>query len=325
VSSLGSVWGSFVDFFATVLRELADFFSFLGGHRWAAAIIVVTIVMRTLLLPLAIKQIRSMREMLRLAPEMQRIKQKYRSDRQKMTQETMALYQREGVNPYASCLPMVAQFPVLIAFYQALQSRILKLPAELAKQVKDKKLDGAVALALAQANGSIPHMPFLGLGDLARPASKTIAGWLLIVIMTAAQLITTRQLNPGQDERQKRMQMLMPFMFIIFFINFPAALVLYWTTQNVYQLVQQMIMTRGQRAKGWRAWIGIAKPEAGPRGGAGKRPPKEPKPQVRAPVKEPQPATVPAAGSSFDALANRRQLEEKRQRRRRNKKRKRKR
>lgn len=104
-----AIWDQFVGFFKTALTTLADAFAFAGGYRWALSIVALTIITRTLLLPLAIKQIRSMRESQRLQPEIQRLRQKYKSDRQRLMQEMQELYQREGVNPYASCLPMIAQ------------------------------------------------------------------------------------------------------------------------------------------------------------------------------------------------------------------------
>ena len=296
-----NIWNQFVDYFRTALQALADFFSFLGGHRWAAAIITLTIIVRTLLLPLAIKQIRSMREQQRLAPELARLRQKFRNDRAKLGQETMALYQREGVNPYAACLPMVAQMPVLFAMYGALNH-------------------------LDPKGG----MPFLGLGDLTDKVGSSPAGWLLVVIMTAASFLSTRMLNVGQTDSQRRLQLIMPLFFVFIFINYPAALMLYWTTQTVYQYVQQLVMTRDQREKGWRGILGIKSPETAGKGskkgrGGQQRPaPKKEKPQVRPEVRapEPTPAVAMAGGAkgSFDALATRRDLEEKRQRRRRNKK-----
>ena len=298
-----NIWNQFVDYFRTALTAIADFYSFLGGHRWAAAIITLTIIVRTLLLPLAIKQIRSMREQQRLAPEIARLRQKFRNDRAKLGQETMALYQREGVNPYAACLPMVAQMPVLFAMYGALNG-------------------------LGKTAGA---MPFLGLGDLKTKVGQSVAGWLLVVIMTAASFLSTRMLNVGQTDSQRRMQLIMPLFFVFIFINYPAALMLYWTTQTVYQYVQQLIMTRDQREKGWRGILGIKSPDArgqGPkksRNGAQRPAPKKEKPQVKPEVRAPEPkepAVAMAGGTkgSYDALASRRDLEEKRQRRRRNKK-----
>jgi YidC/Oxa1 family membrane protein insertase len=289
---VSAVWESFVAFFKNALITLADAFSFAGGHKWVLAIVALTLAMRTLLLPLAIKQIRSMRETQRLQPEIQRLRQKYKNDRQRLMQEMQELYQREGVNPYASCLPMIAQAPVFMATYYAI------------RELKD-----------------VGAMPFLGLADLNDKASATVGGWLLIAIMTAAQLLSTRQLNPGQTDQQKRMQMLMPIVFVFLFMNFPVALVLYWTTSNVYQLVQQLVMTRDMRGpgSGWRGILGIA-PAGSPKGKGkqGKAKPKQQeKPQVKATaVAVAEPVPVPAN----DPLAARRSLEEKRQRRRKKKK-----
>jgi membrane protein insertase Oxa1/YidC/SpoIIIJ len=148
--------------------------------------------------------------------------------------------------------------------------------------------------------------------------------------MTAASFLSTRMLNVGQTEQQRRMQLLMPLFFVFIFVRYPAALMLYWTTQTVYQYVQQLIMTRDQREKGWRGILGIksADSKPGPKRkadrGAAQRAQKQEKPQVRPDVRtpEPTPAVAMAGGgkSSFDALAARRDLEEKRQRRRRSKK-----
>jgi YidC/Oxa1 family membrane protein insertase len=280
-----SIWVEFRGYFSDGLEAIADFYSLFGTHRWAAAIVTLTIIVRTLLLPLAIKQIKSMREQQRLQPELQRLRQKHKTDRQKLTQETMELFRREGVNPYAACLPMIAQMPVFIAMYQVIQ----KLTPE-------------------------GGMPFLGLAELTEPARSSVGGWLLIATMTIAQLLSTRQLNPGTTDQQRRLQMLMPFMFIFLFMGFPAGLVLYWATQSLYQLVQQIIMTRGTPTAGLRLstlW-----------------PFKRPDDRKRAPKVKPQPQPRPQAvaavagapGPVLDDAESRRVLAEKRRRRRRKKK-----
>lgn len=299
-----AIWEGFVDFFETALRTLADVFAFAGGYKWALAIVGLTIVTRVLLLPLAIKQIRSMRETQRLQPEVARLRQKHRNDRQRLMQEMQELYQREGVNPYASCLPMVAQAPVFMATYFAI--RELK-----------------------------PATSFFG-AQLTDGASGTVIGWVLIAVMTGAQLLSTRQLNPGQTDQQKRIQMLMPIMFIFLFMSFPVALVLYWTTSNVFQLGQQLVMTRDMRPKGsgWRGLLGMAPVTTGGKGKGGKsakgaqgggKATKSSKagPSVReteAEVKASVGASTASSAASFDPLAARRTLDEKRQRRRRKKK-----
>ena len=294
---MSQVWESFVDFFRAAIERLADTFEFAGGHRWALAIIAMTIIVRTLVLPLAIKQIRSMRETQRLQPEVARLRQKYKNDRQKQMQEMQALYQREGVNPYASCLPMIAQAPVFMAMYYAM---------------RDLKGDPGIG------------MPFLGLGDLTARTSSTAAGWVLLVLMTGAQLLSTRQLNPGQTDQQRRMQMLIPLVFVFMFMSFPAALVLYWATQSMYQLVQQLIMTRDMRkpGSGWRGILGLPGTSAGAKT-PGKQGPKSQRRDEKPQVRPPAPPPPERATQPLDALATRRALDEKReQRRRRRKKRK---
>ena len=99
MSAFFQVWDRFANLFTVSIKYLATAFSFAGQNRWALAIMAVTIIVRTLLLPIAIKQIKSMRDTQRLAPEMTRLRQKYKNDRQKMTEEVMELYRREGVNP----------------------------------------------------------------------------------------------------------------------------------------------------------------------------------------------------------------------------------
>lgn len=282
-----NIWEQFRGYFADGLQALADAFSFLGTHKWAAAIVALTLIVRTLLLPLAVKQIRSMRETQRLQPELQRLRQKHRNDRQKMTQETMELFKREGVNPYASCLPMIAQMPVFFAMYQVI-SEFAKHPPP-------------------------GGMPFLGLGDLTNKASGSAAGIILLAVMTGAQLLSTRQLNPGQTDQQRRMQMLLPLVFIFLFLNFPTALVLYWSTQSLYQLVQQIIMTRNMPTAGLSlSTLWPFKKAADQR----KRPQKKTAAPAAAAVGHP-----PVAGSSgLDDAESRRILAEKRRRRRRRKK-----
>jgi YidC/Oxa1 family membrane protein insertase len=280
-----SIWVEFRGYFSDGLEAIADFYSLFGTHRWAAAIVTLTIIVRTLLLPLAIKQIKSMREQQRLQPELQRLRQKHKTDRQKLTQETMELFRREGVNPYAACLPMIAQMPVFIAMYQVIQ----KLTPE-------------------------GGMPFLGLAELTEPARSSVGGWLLIATMTIAQLLSTRQLNPGTTDQQRRLQMLMPFMFIFLFMGFPAGLVLYWATQSLYQLVQQIIMTRGTPTAGLRLSTLWPFKRSDDRKRAPKvKPQPQPRPQAVA-------AVAGAPGPVLDDAESRRVLAEKRRRRRRKKK-----
>ena len=217
--NFGELWAQFVSLFANGLESLAGLFSFLGAHQWAAAIVVLTLIVRTLLLPLAVKQIRGMQAMQRLQPEMKRLQQKYRNDRQRLNQELMELYRREGASPLGGCLPMLPQAPVLFAMFYAIR--------------------GLSSRDLA--------MPFLGLGDLTQPTNSSIAGWLLLIVYTGLTFLSTRQLSAATNRQQQRIQQLMPLFFVFIMLGFPAGLVLYWTTQQAYQFVQQTLMLRGKR------------------------------------------------------------------------------
>lgn len=237
-------WHSFERAFSDGVKLLADQLTFLGSHRWAATIVLLTLIVRTALLPLAVKQVRSSQAMQRLQPEIKRLQAKFKADKQKLNQETFELYKREGVNPFASCLPLIAQMPVFFAMFYAIRG-------------------------LSQ---TVKHMPFLGLGNLASPASKSVAGILLIAIMTATSFLSTRQMTAGQDPMQARMMKLMPLMFVVFMINLPAGLVLYWATSNLYQYLQQTIMLRNAPKpvlQGKKAQP-AARPSSSPRGGAPK-------------------------------------------------------
>jgi YidC/Oxa1 family membrane protein insertase len=345
-----SVLTQFVTYFADGLRSLANFFSFLGDQKWAAAIVALTIIIRTLLLPLAIKQIKSMREQQRLNPEVQRLKQKYKSDRQTMNQEMMALYQREGVNPMAACLPLIVQMPILIAINGAIRRltaiplltlkeiasyasthhlSLVKAAAKLHVKAPQDKLE-AIGSYAARHHTSVLHaaqrlhivekMPFLMFGDLSNPASKSLGGWLLIILMTIVSLLSAIQINVGGTQQQRQMQLLTPLLFTVFFIRFPTALLLYWTTQQLYQFVQQSIMTRDMRREsgGWLAMLPWKSSSKTKSSGKAKREPQRSQERVR-----PTPAVATAgAPTSMQNLQARRDLEDKRRRRRNNKKKK---
>jgi YidC/Oxa1 family membrane protein insertase len=293
MSGISSIWHDFVHFFTFALQHLATIFAFAGDGRWALAIIALTIIVRTLLLPIAVKQIRSMRDTQRLAPEMARLRQKYKNDRQKMTEEVMELYRREGVNPYASCLPMVAQAPVFIAMFRVIRDLTTVSKAYAKQHAAAAKAAGLTITEFAQRGGVIHKMPFIGLGDLSKPALTTPAGWLLLIIMTGTQWWSTRQLNPGGTDQQQRMQQLMPLFFVLIMVRFPAALVLYWTTQTLYQFVQQNVMLRGWNPKVWFTKAPLPKPGAKPAAHAAPAPAR------------PQPAASPVpAAQSFGSAVN---------------------
>jgi YidC/Oxa1 family membrane protein insertase len=320
VSQFLTVWHEFTHFFTWAVQHLASVFAFAGNDRWALAIIALTLIVRTLLLPVAVKQIKSMRDTQRLSPEMTRLRQKYKNDRQKMTEEVMELYRREGVNPYASCLPLIAQWPVLYVMFRVIRD-LTSVPKAAAAKIAAAHHIGIKSPQIAQiarSQGLIPRMPFFGLGDLSKAALTTPAGWVLLILTTAAQWFQTRQLNPGGTDQQQRMQQLMPLFFVVIMVRFPGALVLYWTTQTVYGFVQQNVMLRGWSVKKWFSKAPLTVPPA-------RSAPSPASPPRPAPAAAPVPAAQ-SFGSAVGLAGNqvvRRDISDRRKQRRKKKKRKR--
>jgi YidC/Oxa1 family membrane protein insertase len=186
--------------------------------NYGFAIIVLTIFIKIVLYPLQHKQNVSMKKMQRLNPKVEAIKAKYKKSktdpeqRQKMNVEVMQLYQKEGVNPMAGCLPMLIQFPVLIAFYNLLSRAI--------------ELRGA------------PWM--LWIDDL----SEKDPTYILPILMTATMFLQTWMMPATGDPAQRKIFLMMPLVFGFLFKDFPSGLVLYWLVQNVLTIIQQMIMNK---------------------------------------------------------------------------------
>jgi YidC/Oxa1 family membrane protein insertase len=180
--------------------------------NWGWAIIILTILIKLLFYPLNAKAGRSMAQMKVLTPKMEKLKELYGDDRQKLNQAMMELYRTEKINPLGGCLPILVQIPVFIALYWVLLASI-----------------------------ELRHAPWLGwIHDLSAPDPY----FILPVIYAISMLVQTR-LNPQPaDPVQARVMMIMPVMFSIFFLFFPAGLVLYWVAQNLLSIVQQWHINR---------------------------------------------------------------------------------
>jgi YidC/Oxa1 family membrane protein insertase len=249
---VSQIWNNILDAFASALAALHDVIEPLAGeHAWGWAIIAMTLIIRLLLLPLAVKQIRSMRAMQAIQPQMKAIQKKYKVDRDlmkkdpeqykakkaKQNEEMMALYQEEGVNPAASCLPLLAQAPVFFALFSILRGQ---RAAELANEP-------FYFLTSYIREGS----EFSGLGALVSQAFWP--GWLLIVLMAATMFISqkqtmARQANTGGDnpmaQQQKILLYVMPVFLAFISFNLPLGVLLYWVTTNAWQAGQQWFMLR---------------------------------------------------------------------------------
>jgi YidC/Oxa1 family membrane protein insertase len=200
---------------------------------WGWSIIVLTILVRACLLPLTFKQFHSMQRLAHLQPEMKKLQDKYKGDRERMNQEMMKFYRENKVNPFSSCLPMVAQFPVFIALFYMLRVdlRYDICPATNAGRTEP------VPCGATDASG------FLFIPDLTDKAS----GWvlvILIVLYVGSQLLSTLLMSTTTDRTQRMIFMALPFIFVIFVINFPAGLLVYWITTNCWTIVQQAIIKK---------------------------------------------------------------------------------
>ena len=206
---------------------------------WGWAIILLTFTVRVVLLPLAIKQISSMRAMQGLQPEMKKIQAKYKADRsmmktnpekyrerrQKQQEEMMKLYKEHNVNPAASCLPLIAQMPIFFALFTLLRD------------------DERVPELASEGFYLIPN-----LAD-APSAQMGIGVVLLIVLMGATTFLSQRQMmasNPAasQQPQQKVLLYAMPLMLTVFAYSLPVGVLLYWVTTNVWTMGQQWVMFR---------------------------------------------------------------------------------
>ena len=252
-------------FFELFAAALAGLYGFVQSY--GIAIILLTIAVRIIVLPLSIKQTRSMREMQRIQPELKKIQQKYKGDRQKMNEEMMALYKEHSVNPFGGCLPLLLQFPVLIALFYVVRSPLNYLKGSLA--------DSALATALQEIPLRVHQFlglrldcsaqQFMGFGELKSPAAPetltcgtgsfafiALPYLVLVGLMGFTTWYQQKQMQakqtPGQKDMQaQQMQMMgriMPIMLMVFAFNFPSGVVLYWLTTNLWTIGQQRLMLR---------------------------------------------------------------------------------
>ena len=246
-----SIADAVLGFFEGVITFLHDLvYPVFGVHSWGWAIIALTLIVRVFLLPLAIKQTRSMRAMQAIQPQVKELQKKYKVDRdlmrkdpetykarkQKLQQEQMALFQKEGVNPAASCLPLLAQAPVFIALFWTIRG------------MEDELSDAPFYFftSFVPDDASVQ-------GIAAFVSDTGWPGWLLIVLMSGSLFISQKQMMArnsavGQDnpmaQQQKILLYVMPVFLAVISFQFPLGLLLYWTTTNVWQIAQQAIILR---------------------------------------------------------------------------------
>ncbi len=204
------------------LRGLLDFLHENVNLTYGWSIVVLTLIVRTALLPLVIKQYSSMRSMQMVAPQLKELQAKYKGNRQKLNEELMTFYKENQINPFASCLPLVAQLPIFIALYYVL---------------KDFS---------NTAVGSESDLSFMWLiPDVAADFTFSAASLVMVIIYGLSQLLSTElSATPNMPESQRRIMRVIPIVVVIFVFQFavPAGLVLYWMTTNLWTCGQQLVM-----------------------------------------------------------------------------------
>jgi YidC/Oxa1 family membrane protein insertase len=207
-----------------VANAVLQFFHDNAGLSWGMSIIALTICTRALLIPLTYKSLKGMRALQALQPQLKEIKEKYKNDQKRMQQEMMRFYQENKVNPFASCIPLLAQLPVFITLFYVLKD---ELPEDIG----------------CEAGHCGGEASFLFIHDL---TAKAHGGELiaLLILYIGTQLISGLVMSMTADKSQRTMMFVLPFIFVPFVINFPAGLVLYWITTNFWTIGQQYTIQR---------------------------------------------------------------------------------
>ena len=200
-------------FYTGQLHAFGEVYNIFGGFaNWGAAIILLTLLVKLVFFRLSATSYKSMAKMRKLQPKMAVLKERYGSDRQKMSQETMKLYKKEKVNPLGGCLPMLIQMPIFLALYWVLLESV-----------------------------ELRHAPFIGwITDL-----SSRDPWFILPILMGASMFVQFQLNPAPtDPLQAKVMKFMPVFMTLIFLFMPSGLVLYWTVNNMLSIAQQWYITK---------------------------------------------------------------------------------
>ncbi|CAN2230475.1 YidC Preprotein translocase subunit YidC [Candidatus Nanopelagicaceae bacterium] len=236
-------------------KVLSPLFGFDSGVTWSLSIMGLVMLIRTILIPLFVKQIKSQRAMTALQPQIKAIQAKYKDDRQKQSEEMMKIYKEHKTNPLASCFPILAQAPVMFALFTVLNG--------IAKNKPHGFMKGEYLTSAAQAKffGSPISETFLGSDKL----TVKIVTVILILLMSATTFTTQKQLMtkgmPKMDasnnmmlQQQKIMLYVFPLIFAISGVNFPVGVLIYWSTTNLWTWGQQFYVIKRNPTPGSPAY-----------------------------------------------------------------------
>ncbi|MFB2598907.1 membrane protein insertase YidC [Herbiconiux sp. P17] len=245
------------------------FWTFLGldpaaGLTWVLSIVGLVLVVRAALIPIFVRQIKSQRKMLEVAPQLKKIQDKYKGkkdqfSREAMSRETMELYRRTGTNPLASCLPLLLQMPIFFSLFSVLNNAqkglagVGPLNAELGKQFGDATLFGVAPL----------HDTFIGAWNAGGPWQVMLIAGLMVVLMTASQFYTQLQImaknqspeakNSPMFKQQRILLYILPLVFVFSGVAFPLGVMFYWLTSNLWTMGQQFLVIRNMPTPGSEA------------------------------------------------------------------------
>ncbi|GAA3188889.1 MULTISPECIES: membrane protein insertase YidC [Streptomyces] len=249
-----------------IIVQFHSFYSLIfdknSGAAWGLSIVSLVVLIRICLIPLFVKQIKATRNMQALQPKMKAIQERYKSDKQRQSEEMMKLYKESGTNPLSSCLPILAQSPFFISLYQVLnhiaQNKVVGV-------IDQPLLESAQQAHIFGAPLSVKFMDSASKVE-ALGASLTdvrVVTVIMIVLMSASQFYTQRQLMTKNVDltvktpfmqQQKMLMYVFPIMFAVFGINFPVGVLVYWLTTNVWTMGQQMFVIRRNPTPGSKAF-----------------------------------------------------------------------
>ncbi|HEX2057356.1 MAG TPA: YidC/Oxa1 family membrane protein insertase [Actinomycetota bacterium] len=267
-------------FFELFSTALAGFYAVIPSY--GLAIILLTLAVRLLLLPLSIKQTKSMREMQAIQPEIKRLQAKHKGDRQKMNEELMALYKEHGVNPFGGCLPLLMQFPVLIGLFYVIRDPLKYMGdvvsnSALAEGLRDipVQINSFLGIHLnCSANGTLTgsHGATEETRELFEACGSGFVTSLPYLALVLAMGYTTyyqqKQMQKSTPDSPQAQQMqtftkIMPLLLMVFSFNFPAGVVVYWVTTNLWTIVQQRIILAAHPPVAVGAGAGAVVPKKG--------------------------------------------------------------
>lgn len=230
-------------FIQPLFNLLVFLYNVIPGHDFGVAVIILTLIIRFILYPSSKKAIVSQRGMQELQPEMEKIKEKYKDDRQKQTEATLKFYKEKKISPFGSCLPILVQMPILIALYWVL-----------------RQAGEGESLNLLYSFISRPeslNTTFLGIVDLTRPEVYVLPVLAGISQFVQSYMIFKKSKKDDGKKKQdpasaisKQMIYIFPVITIFFAASLPSAIALYWITTNLFSIVQQYIIMKNENEEG---------------------------------------------------------------------------